>query len=183
MSDPVPPPADLQRVLDRLDAFVHASGTIEIHDVLYRMLQEPAPAHSAALVSVLSAHPAHPLRVEIETALSPWLSETPQTLEDVLLQDGPLPDTVDPVQEVRRRLSRAREVRRVLEERIRGLERHGRMLHGTANGMAAVAAFLAVFSAMGWLAALGVWPIDWLDAPTLEPPEDAAEPVAYPVRE
>ena len=177
MSDQVPSPADLQRVLNRLDAFVHAPGTIALHDVLYRMLKEPDPAHVSALVSVLAAHPSHPLRREIEAELSPWLAGVPQSLEDVLLQDGPLPDTVDPVQEVRRRLSRAREVRRVLEERILSLERQGRTLYSTAYGMAAVAAFLAVFSVMGWLAALGFWEIPWLDPPTLEPPGTAPEPV------
>jgi len=94
------------------------------------------------------------------------------------VEDGPIPVGADLLTEVRRRLLRAREVRRVLEARIATMERHGRLLNSTANGMAAVAAFLAVFALMGWLAALGAWEIPWLEAPELPKPELPAEPVS-----
>lgn len=180
MASPLPPEALIQNILDRLDAFVSAAGTLEIHDALYAMLRERDEAMLPVLAAALSDHPDHPLRGEISVELSPWLLQRPLTLEDVLLQDGPLPPDVDPIHEVRRRLLRAQEVRRVLEARITGLERGSHLLNNTANGMAAVAAFLAVFALTGWLAALGVWQIPWLETPELPSAPEEPAPTQTP---
>ena len=100
------------------------------------------------------------------------------TLEAVLVEDGPIPADVDPVREVKRRFDRARDVRRILEERIEGLEAvHDRMVT-TTNAMTSLAAIMAVFALLGWLAALGVWEIPWLDPQRIEPPEEPEEGAA-----
>jgi hypothetical protein len=173
----VPPEAVIRQLLDRMEAFVSARGTVEIHDPLYAMLSDPDPRHLGGLSEALSDHPNHPLARELAIELSPWLVLVKASLEDVLRRDGPIPEGVDPVDEVRRRLLRAAEVRRVLEARIAGEERQGALMNNTANGMAAIAAFLAVFALMGWLAALGVWEIPWLEEPQLPPPV-TKEPVS-----
>lgn len=168
---PLPSPTLIEGLLGRLDAFVQTAGTVEIHDVLYGMLQSPSEDLIRALSVTLTAHPDHPLHREISTELSPWLVAHPLTLEDILRQDAPLVEGVSPLQEVRRRLLRARDARAILAARIERLEKQNHLLNTTANGMAAVAAFLAVFAIMGWLAALNVWIIPWLEPIEILPPQ------------
>jgi hypothetical protein len=164
-----PDSATLRRLLDRLEPFSAHPGTIEIHDPLYLLLKEPSQAHLASLSAALEAFPAHPLAAEVLSVLGGAVGATELTLESVLVADGPIPRDVDPIREVQRRFRRHGEVRAVLEARIRQLEENHDRMVTTTNAMTALAAILAVFGILGWLAALGLWEIDWLDPEQIVP--------------
>jgi len=168
----LPDPATLQKLLERLEPFSSHPGTIEIHDPLYFMLREPAEVHRANLTAALKAFPEHPLVAEILSVFGAVVEAAPLTMVGVLAADGPISPDVDPARELQRRFRRHRETRSVLEARLQELERnHDRMIT-TTNAMTSLAAILAMFSLLGWLAALGVWEIPWL-SPQEILPEDA----------
>ncbi|MFT5684538.1 MAG: hypothetical protein ACI8RZ_005479 [Myxococcota bacterium] len=169
-------PDTLRRLLDRLEPFSSHPGTIEIHDPLYFMLRDPSEVHLANLTAALKAFPNHPLAAEVLSAFGEAVEAGPLTLASVLAEDGPIPVDVDPIREVQRRFRRHGETRAVLDARIQELERnHDRMIT-TTNAMTSLAAILAMFTLLGWLAALGVWEIPWLDPQEVIPeePEEGA---------
>ncbi|MDG1483057.1 MAG: hypothetical protein P8R54_25930 [Myxococcota bacterium] len=167
----LPDPDILQKLLERLEPFSSHPGTIEIHDPLYFMLREPAEAHRANLTAALRLFPDHPLAAEILSVFGSTVEAAPLTLVGVLAADGPIPPDVEPVRELQRRFRRHRETRSVLEARIQELERnHDRMIT-TTNAMTSLAAILAMFALLGWLAALGVWEIPWLKPQEILPEE------------
>ncbi len=171
----LPDPDTLRRLLDRLEPFSSHPGTIEIHDPMYFMLREPAEVHRANLTAALKAFPDHPLAAEILSAFGSTVEAAPLTLVGILAADGPIPPDVDPLREVQRRFRRHGEIRSVLEDRIQELERnHDRMIT-TTNAMTSLASILAVFALLGWLAALGVWEIPWLDPQEIAPEEKLEE--------
>ena len=170
-----PDPEAIERLLARLEAFATHPGTLAIHDPLYLMRSEEPEVHLASLGAALEAFPRHPLVPEIRTALGASLGGEDLTLATVLVADGPIPPGVDPVLEVQRRLHRHAEVRRVLEARIQHLEdNHDRMVT-TTNAMTALASILSVFALIGWLAALGVWEIPWLEPQEIVPEEESED--------
>ena len=166
-----PDPAAIERLLARLEAFATHPGTLAIHDPLYLMRSEDPQIHLASLSAALEAHPNHPMVDEIRSALGDAVEGEELTLASVLVADGPIPPGVELVLEVQRRLKRHAATRGVLQERIQRLEsNHDRML-GTTNAMTAMAAILSIFGLIGWLAALGVWEIPWLDPQEIAPEE------------
>ena len=183
MSGPsLPTPEQLRSALDRLEAFAGHVGTLALHDPLYFLLSESDPAHLAALEAALLRHPEHPLAPRLRADFSPWMAAVPEdTLEGVLHEAGPWDPTLrPPLEEVRWRLRRAQEVRQILETRIQGLEQAVHEAARTANSMAAVAALVSVVALLGWLAALGVWRIPWLEP--LPTPESLQKPADTPAR-
>jgi len=168
-------PEEIQSVMDRLEAHVVHPGTIAIHDPLYRMLRDPEGDHLPALLLALAAHPSHPLHDTLSTLIGDYAVPLP-TLVEVLLAHGPMAPDVDPVLEVRQRLRRSDEVRRILEDRIALLDRQASGLARTASLMAAAASLAALLGLLGWLAALGLWEIDWQEPlPSPDDPGEAGE--------
>lgn len=166
--------AAIDRLLARLEAFATHPGTLALHDPLYLMRSEDPQLHLANLSVALVAFPSHPLVPEIRTALGAGLEVEELTLASVLAADAPISPGVDPLLEVQRRLRRHAEARRILEAHIQRLQDgHDRMIT-TTNAMTALAAILSVFALIGWLAALGVWEIPWLDPQEIVPEEDGA---------
>ena len=170
-----PDPQTLSRLLDRLEPFATHPGTVEIHDPIYFLLSDPAEQHLANLTAALKRFPDHPLADEVRSAFGDTVEVEALTLEGVLAASGPIPPDTDPIREVQRRFKRHAEVRGILEARIHRLEReHDRMVT-TTNFMTSLAAILAVFSLLGWSAALGWWEIPWLDPQVIVPEEPEEE--------
>lgn len=110
----------------------------------------------------------HPARGALVALLGDHLTLPERDLHAILAERGPVEG--DALTEVARRLDRHAEAEGVLRRRIADLERQAEQLSRLANRTTAVAAILAVVAIMGWLAALGLWDIDWLEPPA--PPDD-----------
>lgn len=171
----LPDPVAIERLLARLEAFATHPGTLALHDPLYLMGSEDPEIHLANLSAAVAAFPNHPLVPEIRTALGASVHAEERTLVSVLVADGPIPPGVEPVLELQRRLRRHAESRRVLDDRIQRLEDHHDRMITTTNAMTAMASILAVFALIGWLAALGVWEIPWLDPQEIVPEVDVED--------
>jgi len=183
-----PPPVDLPKTealeacLALLADATNVAGTMEIHDPLYLMLRDRDPEQLTRLRAALDVHSNHPAGTAVRSLLSAWLPQVERTVESVLAGDAPIPEGRDPLEELAQRLSDARRVRFLLEERVGELEVRLAVWMRTANVFAAVGALLAVLTIVGWMAALGALNIPWVDSPVLEqsPGEGDAQAVPTP---
>ena len=167
------PPERLQAALDVLEPYVSHPGTGAIHDPLYRLLKQAEPEALSELQRTLerSVHPAAD-RIRLLLGLE---APVPDDLAAVLQEAG-LPVGADPLGALRRHLRRQAEVRGISDAHIADLGAQLRGARRLAEGVTAVAALLAIFALLGWLAALGLWEIPWGDSPAAhqeaeDPPE------------
>jgi len=162
----------LQEALEILERHPAHPQTPALHDPIYLLLTDFDLAHTEELERALRTCGEHPATPELRRLLGAP-PETPEIgISEVLARHGGDRDA-DPVEETRRRLERAEAIEATLRERMTRLEAQVSVLDRTANRMGAVGAFLLVFAILGWLAALGVWEIDWMDPP--HPDDDRAE--------
>ena len=158
----------LGRCLSLLSERAQEVGTLELHDPIYLMQRDRDPAQLLELWNAMKLYTGHPAVPQIRNILAPWLPKVEHDLASVLRQDSPIPEGVDPLEELARRLNQSRRVRVMLEERVEGLEERLSLWVRTANILSAVGALVAVVAIVGWLAALGALSIPWLDSPTVE---------------
>jgi AcrR family transcriptional regulator len=162
-----PDPAVVRLCLADLDPYGSHPASGALHDPLYQLLDGPDEGVMQQLRVALRAHRGHPATPRLRARLAPWLDEPPLILSEVLHEDAPLDPDVDPVAEVQRRLLAHRDTRRVLDTHIEGLEARSQALGRLADRTAAVAALLAVFALIGWLAAIGEWRLAWEEPPAV----------------
>jgi len=141
-------------------------STMPLHDVLYRlsdmdMVSEEVEQALRELERMCQAHRIHPAVPTLIDVLSGWVSVPALTLEDVLDANGGLVDGTNPIVEVQRRLTRARETDVVLRRRIEQLEQENRSKARLSNGLAGVGAMLLIFTILGWLAATEQVLVPW----------------------
>jgi hypothetical protein len=158
----------LDRCLELLTQGAGEPGTLELHDPLYLMRRDADPTQIASLWRALESYPHHSAASAIRGLLAAHLPRIENSLESVLARDEPIPEGMDPLEELGIRLSRSRRVRGLLEERITELEHRLSAWTRTANVMAAVGALAAVVALVGWLIALGALSIPWVDPPEIE---------------
>ena len=167
-------PDEVQAALDLLEPWSTEPGSLALHDAIYALGEAPAPWER--LEAACARHPRHPALPALRERLGLGGEAAPPPLSDVLSAHGPLPEDGDLVAEVGRRLRRAAEVRGILEDRIAGLEAELGSARRLANGVAFVGAMVAVLALLGWLAALGVWELDWIEPPAPPPADAGSEP-------
>lgn len=155
----------LQAALQHLEAHAAHPNTPAIHDPIYRLTKEPGQEDMDALAAALVAHVGHPSANELRELFHPYLALPESDLVHVLSRHGAAPTGVDLIAEVDRRLSKATEVRRILQARIGTLERELVETRRTANGVAALGSIALIFALIGWSIGLGIMEISWIDAP------------------
>ena len=168
----LPPPPDgarLRAAIALLEPHTSHPGTGPLHDPLWEMLQDGDPRHLGALREAMLRYREHPAMEALLEALAPELVLPARSLEEILLRHGPWGGG-DPLVEVDRRLQKAARDRVVLEDRLRAADRDLDRMARSNNAFALVAALLAIFALAGWLGALGVWQIEWIE-PAAPPPE------------
>lgn len=161
----------IQEALDALEPFSQDPGTLALHDAIYGLFE--APSDLSAVERVVAIQPDHPGLPAVTAALGCSLEATPPDLAQVLAAHGPLPPDGDLTREVAKRLERGAEVEAVLRTQLVSLERQTRFGVRAANALSLVAAALAIFALLGWLAALGLWEIPWSTVPA--PGEEEAK--------
>ena len=161
----------IQEALDALEPLSQDPGTLALHDAIYGLFE--APSDLAPVQRVVTMRPEHPAVPIVSRVLGCALQPAPPDLAQVLAAHGPLPPDGDLTQEVSRRLTRAAEVEGVLRTQLVSLERQTRFGVRAVNALSLVAAALAIFALLGWLAALGVWEIPWSTVPA--PGDEDAE--------
>jgi len=153
----------IQEALDALEPFSQDPGTHALHDAIYGLFETPTDL--SAVERVVASQPDHPGLPGVSAALGCSLQGAPPDLAQVLAAHGPLPSDGDLTREVARPLERGAEVEAVLRTQLVSLERQTRFGVRAVNALSLVAAALAIFALLGWLAALGLWEIPWSTVP------------------
>ena len=175
----IPRPA-LQNALDCLEKYANHPATAAIHDPIYALLQGDVHGQQEALERALMAHASHPASVELRSFLVEHVSLGPTSLAGVLERHGPIQNREDLVHEVERRLQQY-DKRLVTMKRERDhLERALSRANQSANAVAALGAFGALFALVVWAIALGLLDVEWMDAPVPEAPASAASGQGVP---
>ena len=173
MSDQVLlPSADaLDACLDLLGKLPNEPVTLQLHDPIYLMRRDSDPLQLPLLRVALDTHQDHALARQVSALLEAWMPRIEDDLESVLGRDGPIPDGVDPLRELARRLEESKGVRAMLEDRIEDLEGRTRRWMQTSNVLASAGALIAIIGVVGWLVALGALSIPWVESPTVDTEE------------
>ena len=167
----------LAAILDEMEALLDHPATVPLHDPLYALLagerdREALAAARRAVRPVLARWPDHPLAGRVRAALGLEAAPAPD-LAEVLARHGAGGED-DPVAEVERRLAEADRREAILRERVRVLEAELAGALRLSNGLAAAGALVAVFAVVGWLVALGLIPVSWIEPPAPEPADAPA---------
>ena len=170
----IPAPA-LQSCLQLLEQHAAHPATPALHDPIYGLLQEPSDALEAALAAAIVAHAGHPATPALRAALEEHLNVQAADLPTVLARHGIVETGQDLVATVDRRLDAAAITKRMMGARIQGLETALVRAERSANGLAALGSFALLFALVGWAIALGVFEVQWMDAPV---PEDLGAAVS-----
>ena len=163
----------LKAAIASLETHVQHPGTGALHDPIYALLKGHSGASGDAIALALEAHERHPAAEEIRRLLSGYIDAPAPSLVRVLSRHGGAPNA-PPLSEVDRLLTKAGTAQAVLSARVEALEAQVGVLSRLSNAMAAAGALVAIFAIIGWLVALGVFEVSWMEAPVPEDMESAA---------
>ncbi len=156
--------ARVRAAIDLLEPFATHPATGALHDPLYAWLSDRSPAHLAQWARAAARHPEHPAVEAMLFCLGMQPRAASLDLRQILAAAGPSTHD-DPLVEVQARLRAAAEQRRFFEEQLQRRQAELDRLARGVDALSLVGALLAILALLGWLGALDVWTIDWIDPP------------------
>lgn len=159
-----PDEARVRAAIDLLEAHSTHPATGALHDPLYAWLSDRDPAHLKAWYRASLRHPEHPAVGAMMERLGLQRRAVPLDLRQILEAAGPSTHD-DPLLEVQARLQSAAEQRRFFEVQLVNRQDELARLARGVDTLSLVGALLAILALVGWLGAMDVWTIDWIDPP------------------